>query len=111
MPAQNQPIEPQSTHRPSTPAFKELSRALPARPVRADQRRILVVGAPLEIPRALEHPAVASGRFAVHGILALDAETDDALEVSARVSELLRAHGVDAMLMAGPVGRAAMRAV
>src|SRR4051794_13000407 len=85
MPAQNQPLDPHSANNQSVAAFKELSRALPAAPARAGQRRILVVGAPLEIPRALEHPAVVSGRFAVQAILAVDAEADDALEISARV--------------------------
>lgn len=111
MPAQNQPIEPHPASQPTVAVFKEVSREVPNAPTRSTQRRILVVGAPLEIPRALEHPAVVSGRFMVHAILAIDAEADDALEVGGRVSKLIRDHGVDAMLMAGPVGRAAMRAV
>lgn len=78
---------------------------------RAKQRRIVVIGAPGDIPRALEHPAVTSGRFVADVILAVDVDADDAAEIAPRLSELLRQQPVDAMLMAGPVGRSAMRVI
>jgi lipopolysaccharide/colanic/teichoic acid biosynthesis glycosyltransferase len=75
------------------------------------KRRIVVIGAPGDIPRALEHPAVTSGRFVTDVILALDADVDEAADIAPRLSEMLRQQPVDAMLMAGPVGRAAMRVI
>jgi lipopolysaccharide/colanic/teichoic acid biosynthesis glycosyltransferase len=76
-----------------------------------ERRRIFVLGAPSDIPRALEHPAVVTGRFAIDGILAIDTDGDDARAVAGRLSDLIHEHGVDTILMAGAVGPAVMRVV
>src|SRR6478736_63729 len=76
-----------------------------------ERRRIFVLGAPSDIPRALEHPAVVAGRFAVDGILAIDTEGDDARAVAGRLSDLIHEHGIDTILMAGAVGPAVMRVI
>jgi len=75
------------------------------------RRRIVIIGAPSDIPRALEHPAVVGGRFGVDGIIALDVETDDVQELGTRLLETMRDHQADAVLIAGPIGRQAMRIV
>lgn len=77
----------------------------------ATQRRTIVVGPPAEIPRALEHPAIAMGRLVVDAILTIDVDTDDVQEVGTRLLELFRERRVDALLVAGPVGRDAMRVI
>jgi exopolysaccharide production protein ExoY len=77
----------------------------------SEQRRIVVIGAPSEIPRALEHPAVMGGRFVVDEILAIDAETDDVQDVGTQLLEMLRDHPVNAMLIAGPIGRDTIRMI
>jgi exopolysaccharide production protein ExoY len=78
---------------------------------RTSQRRIVVIGAPSDIPRALEHAAVMAGRFTVEAMLAIDVESDDAADISRRLSELLRENSADAMLMTGSVGGSAMRVI
>lgn len=101
------PVEP----RPKPDAPPETIRGFSQAASRAAQRRIIVIGAPGDIPRALEHPAVTSGRFAADVILAVDVDTDDAADIAPRLSELLRQQPVYAMLMAGPVGRSTMRVI
>jgi exopolysaccharide production protein ExoY len=51
------------------------------------------------------------GRLVVDAILTIDAEADDVQEVGTRLLELFREHRVDALLVAGPVGRDAMRVI
>lgn len=75
------------------------------------RRRIVIIGAPADIPRALQHPAVLGGRFAVDGVIALDTDADDAQEVGTRMLETLRDRAADAVLIAGPIGREAMHTV
>jgi exopolysaccharide production protein ExoY len=78
---------------------------------RDNQRRILAVGAAADIPRALQHPAVASGELAVKAAFAIEVEHNVAAELSAQLSKLIREHNVDAMLLAGSVGHTAMRVI
>jgi exopolysaccharide production protein ExoY len=78
---------------------------------RFQQRRIIVVGSAQDVPRALEHPAVQAQRFVVDLILTIDAEADQPADISSRLSEPLRQGGIEAMLIAGPVGGAAMRVI
>ena len=61
---------------------------------RAAQRRIIIIGTPSDIPRALEHQAVVTGRFMVDAIIAIDPESEDIQEVGTRLLEALRAHAV-----------------
>jgi len=79
--------------------------------VRSGQRRVVVIGAAADIPRALDHPAVAAGRLYVEAMLAIEVDADDAAEISASLSSLLREREVEAMLIAGSVGRSAMRVI
>jgi exopolysaccharide production protein ExoY len=82
------------------------------RPVgRTDERGrpIVVVGSPGDIPRALEHPAVATGRFHVRAALAVE-PGDSAGEIGG-LANLLRDTEAGTVLIAGPVGTTAMRTV
>jgi lipopolysaccharide/colanic/teichoic acid biosynthesis glycosyltransferase len=97
--------------RPAPSASGSVLKSLSPAPSRSNTRRIVVIGAPSDIPRALEHGAVVAGRFSVEAMLAIDTETDDAADISRRLSELLRDRSADAMLMTGSVGRSAMRVI
>ena len=76
-----------------------------------DVRRVVVVGAPGDVPRALDHPAVGRGRLDVAAILAVDVESEEGQHGIERLAELLDAHEADAILVAGPVGPSTMRRV
>ena len=104
-------IETPSRHR--TAAARKVSRQHPAplAPAQATQRRIIVIGTPSDVPRALEHRAVTSGRFTVDAILAIDPDTDDVREIGTRLLETMREHQAEAVLIAGPVGRDVMRTI
>jgi exopolysaccharide production protein ExoY len=104
---QTTPSDPRQKQAASTNVTKNL----PQTASRTPQRRIVVIGAPEDIPRALEHAAVVAGRFTVEAMLAIDVESDDAADISRRLSELLRDRSADAMLMTGSVGRSAMRVI
>ncbi|MEK0430325.1 MAG: hypothetical protein RL139_129 [Gemmatimonadota bacterium] len=75
--------------------------------------RFVVVGRASDVPRALEHPAVASAnRVAVSGIVTVD--DDEGAGHSARgvaLDELLRRSRADTVLVAGPLGAETMRIV
>ncbi len=70
-----------------------------------------MIGAPGDVPRALQHPAVLSGQFAVQSIVAIDVDAEDRpgslLELARTVAE----NGTDTILVAGPVGAVTMRRV
>lgn len=74
-------------------------------------RRIVIVGAPGDVPRALAHPAVDRGAFTVGAVLAVDVESDEGLRGLDRLAELLRTHEAEAVLVAGPIGASTMRRV
>jgi exopolysaccharide production protein ExoY len=74
-------------------------------------RTVVVVGAPEDVPRALQHPAVAAGQFQIAGLLAVDVEADDAAQNLSALGELLARHDADTILVAGLVGAAVMRHV
>src|SRR4051812_39163347 len=71
---------------------------------RTTGRRVVVVGAPGDVPRALEHPAVGRGRLHVAAVLAVDVESEDGLAGIDRLADLLDSHEAEAILVAGPVG-------
>jgi len=75
------------------------------------KRRMVVVGVPGDVPRALEHPAVGNGTFDVAAVLAVDVESDEGLRGFDQLVELLRTHAADAVLLAGPIGPSTMRRV
>jgi exopolysaccharide production protein ExoY len=72
-------------------------------------RRIVVVGAPGDVPRALEHPAVGGRDATGATILAIDIDSPDGMQGMERLAELLRSHRTEAILVAGPIGAATMR--
>jgi lipopolysaccharide/colanic/teichoic acid biosynthesis glycosyltransferase len=79
---------------------------------RRAQRRVVVVGAPADLPRALAHPAVIDHRFVVVESIAIDVESADASTPAfLEVSNLLRTRRADTLLVAGEIGPATMRRV
>src|SRR5437763_2176231 len=46
----------------------------------AQRRRVVVIGAPSDVPRALMHPAVVEERFLVRAVLSVDVDIDDSDE-------------------------------
>jgi len=71
----------------------------------------VVVGSAQDVPRALEHTAVAAGRFEVVAVLAIDVEAGDQRGAIRRLAALLRAHRAETILVAGPVGVRTIRSV
>ena len=55
-------------------------------------RRIVVVGAAEDIPRALEHPAVGAGRFDVLAVLAVEVDAEPHADGVDRLAQLLETH-------------------
>jgi exopolysaccharide production protein ExoY len=74
-------------------------------------RRVVVVGVPGDVPRALEHPAVGRGGLSVVAALAVDIESEEGREGMERLGQLLDDHQADAIFVAGPIGPATMRRV
>ncbi len=74
-------------------------------------RRVVVIGAPGDVPRALEHPAVDQGDLNVAAVLAVDTESEEGRIGMGRLAELLDAHQAQAILVAGPIGPTTMRTV
>lgn len=52
-----------------------------------------------------------AGRLHVEAMVAIEVDADDAAEISAKLSTLLRERQLEAMLIAGSVGRSAMRVI
>ncbi|HEY5218411.1 MAG TPA: sugar transferase [Gemmatimonadaceae bacterium] len=79
----------------------------------ARARRVVVVGSPEDVPRALEHPAVAAGRFEVVAVLAVDVSADARAEGAGvdSLAQLLETHAAQTILVAGSVGTPVMRRV
>lgn len=71
-------------------------------------RRVIIVGAPGDLPRALEHPGVGNGKFQVVGVLGIDIEADHEDDVVA-VRRLVEREEPAAIIVAGPIGPASMR--
>lgn len=78
---------------------------------RIHARRVVVVGAPQDVPRALEHPAIAAGRFDVKAVLAIEVGDEPQTDRLDQLAHLLAAHSAQTILVAGPVGTPAMRRV
>jgi lipopolysaccharide/colanic/teichoic acid biosynthesis glycosyltransferase len=79
--------------------------------VETEQRRVIIVGAPADAPRALQHPEAVAGRLNVVGVLAVDVEADECDEWASTLTKLVRTHDAKAILLAGPVGVSTMRRV
>jgi exopolysaccharide production protein ExoY len=74
-------------------------------------RRVIIVGGPEDIPRAMQHPAAVAGQFEVVAALAVDVEADDQDGGVRQLAALLDAHNAETILVAGPVGAGTMRRV
>jgi lipopolysaccharide/colanic/teichoic acid biosynthesis glycosyltransferase len=74
----------------------------------AGRRHVLVVGGPEDLPRALNHPGIANGRFDVVATIAIDPE-GEGFPVRDAINDALK--NVDAILVAGPLGESTMRRV
>jgi len=69
--------------------------------------RALVVGAIVDVPRAIEHPAVGlRSRFDVIGVVPV--EPDDDSVPRGIICQLIAEHKADTILVAGPIRRSAM---
>lgn len=77
----------------------------------ASRKRVVIVGAAEDLPRALQHPAVEGERFEVVAALALDFERDDHVRARETIAGILRDTRPETILVAGPVGAATMRAI
>jgi len=74
--------------------------------------RAIVVGRSSDIPRALEHPAVATRHgLEAAGVLVVEADGGDPTAQGASLDELLRETGARTLFVAGPLGRHVMRIV
>jgi exopolysaccharide production protein ExoY len=82
-------------------------RAVLADPQFAPETRVVVIGQAEDIHRALTHPAVEAGRFAVVETHAVDVEVGLADHARQGIERRLETFGADALLFAGPVGPSA----
>ena len=105
----------ETVEKPAVPAVSKTVQPLPIerkhQPRPQEAKRVVVVGAPEDIPRALEHPAVGAGRFDVVAVLAVAVDGDAATDLVEQLAQLLRAHEAETILVAGSVGWPAMRRV
>lgn len=75
-------------------------------------KRVIALGPPADLPRALLHPAVMSGRFAIVESIAIEVDDGDiALDAFADAAQLVRAGRANTFLVAGDIGPAMMRRV
>ena len=95
-----------STRRPGTDGISRSPLQRHATGVGA--RRVVIVGAPEDVPRALQHPAVAGRRFDVVGVVSVDVEAESGSGVST-LAEMIQAHSADTIPVAGLVGSGTMR--
>ena len=70
----------------------------------AAEARVVVIGAAADLHRALTHPAVESGRFAIVSTVVVDVEAGLAPADFEAVERLFDQIAVDGILLAGPVG-------
>ena len=72
---------------------------------------MVIVGAPADVPRAMEHPAAVAGTLEVVAVLTIDVESNDHDEAVRELARLLQAHEAETVLVAGPVGPTTIRRV
>jgi lipopolysaccharide/colanic/teichoic acid biosynthesis glycosyltransferase len=92
------------TIRPQDPQRTSGQVPLPDVPEVRDARHIVAIGAPADLPRAFQHPAVVEGRLVIDAALAVEIDPEGYGAELEQLSALLRAHEVSAILVAGPVG-------
>lgn len=75
-------------------------------------RRVVALGPPADLPRALLHPAVMSGKFRIVESIALDVENpDSAWKDLGAITEIVRAGAADTLLVTGEIGPTTMRRI
>ena len=102
----------------------ELSAASPTRSVRwiesarsrvaspRQTRRVIALGPPADLPRALLHPAVMSGRFRIVESIALDLESPDTeMAGLGEIANFVRGGHADTLLVTGEIGPTTMRRI
>ena len=94
--------------RPSESAARTLDSS---RSVGSARRRVVIVGAPADVPRAMEHPAAVAGSLEVVAVLTIDVEANDSDDGIRELARLLRTHEAETILVAGPVGPTTIRRV
>ncbi len=97
----------------SSPLQSQRRETLPqSSAARRDNRagRAVIVGLAVDVPRALEHPAVGS-RFDVTGVVTVSDDDNAVREHAEALHALLVQHRADTVLVAGPLGHETMRAV
>ena len=72
--------------------------------VDAPEARVVVIGQPSDLHRALTHPAVESGRFSMVGTFAVDLHTGLPPEKRRLIEQHFDSLDADALFLAGPVG-------
>jgi lipopolysaccharide/colanic/teichoic acid biosynthesis glycosyltransferase len=107
MPERETPVDTRAARRPI--AAPSRGRSAPAS---TPERRVVVVGAAGDVPRALQHPAVVNGHFTVTAVIAVDVEHDTEQTTSVTtLNRLLSENAANTILIAGPVGATTMRRV
>ena len=112
MPLRKTPVETRSAGLGATPESGRATRALGASPnIISARRRVVIVGAPADVPRAMEHPAALAGTLEVVTVLTIDIEARDHDEGIRELARLIQTHEAEAILVAGPVGPTTIRRV
>src|SRR5439155_12888634 len=104
MPEQKTPIGSAAAPRSDDGSLRATPVEPPRTPPQSERRRVLVIGAPGDIPRALMHPEVVDNRFMVRAVLSVDIEEDDCDEIAGRLGGLLKSGAAETIMVAGPVG-------
>lgn len=80
-------------------------------PAQRGARHIVAIGAPADLPRAFQHPAVVEGRLVIDAALAVDIDPEGYGAELEQLSSLLREHEVSAILVAGMVGQRVLQRI
>lgn len=73
-------------------------------PVDTPEARVVVIGQPADLHRAIAHPAVESGRFSIIGAFAVDVHSGLADTKRHIIEQHFDSLDADAIFLAGPVG-------
>lgn len=110
MPEPETPVEFRDVTRTRTASWIESAKSRATSPRHA--RRVVALGPPADLPRALLHPAVMSGRFQIVESIALDVENvESSLAAVGTVAEIVRLGRADTLLVTGEIGPTTMRRI
>src|SRR5436305_8530621 len=111
MPEQTTSVSLRATPRPAAGTRRSGAQKATTAALQAARRRVVVIGAPEDLPRALAHPALTDNRFLVRAALSVDVDVDDGVEIAERLGGLLRTKSAESILVAGPLGPGTMRRI